>query len=127
MSNVIEAPNVEQFSGTIDMAEFEAEFEQAVVIQAAGELAMQQQVAIDGQQEAEVQMLVGFNPNLLSMFLRATPGSELSNNLANLMVADVAVNNAEAYGLFEQEQARATENLYHYVKSENNSTSENEN
>lgn len=116
MSNItLEAmPVIETQPGTIDMTEFEAQINNAQAVQAAGEVAVHTQVTMED--EAEVEMVVGFNPNLLAMFLRATPGSELSNNLANLMVADMVVNNAVAYGLVE-DQNRATENLYHYQQS----------
>lgn len=113
MNSVIEAPVIETQPGMIDMAELEATFAEAEAIHAAGALAAAHEV--EAAPAEEVQLQVGFNPDLLAMFLRATPGSEFSKNLSNLLVTDLVVNNAVAFGLLEQQ--RETEELYHYTES----------
>lgn len=55
--------------------------------------------AVAEQAEEEMTPVVGFNSDLMMMYLRATPGSEFAKNIEKAMMVDFVVNNAVAYNL----------------------------
>jgi hypothetical protein len=108
--------NIEAPIQAVDMQPFEFE----VSPQAQADLATmngQQSVAelAPIAQEDEVQMVVGFNPDLVALYVRAEPGSEFAKQLEMAMMADLVVNNAVAYGLIGSE---ATEDYARQAREE---------
>jgi|GEM_PF-3587820 len=77
-----------QNEAPVDMTEFEF----APSAEAQADLA-----SMEAQED--LQPVVGFNQDLMMLYLRATPGSEFAKNIENAMMADFVVNNAVAYGL----------------------------
>ncbi len=99
-------------------AAFENQFGDNAAAHAAEQAAFEQQFNPNAQAEQEVQMVVGFDPQLVSMFMRADRDSELSGILKQLLIADLVVNNAVAYGLTTADLARQEAAYHHYKKDE---------
>lgn len=64
-------------------------------------------MAVMDAQEQECVPVVGFNKDLMMLYLQAAPGSVFAKNVEKAMMADFVVNNAMAYNLISMPYERA--------------------
>jgi hypothetical protein len=97
-------PLAEQMPGTLDMTVEEARFG---VPSTEAQIDMIGMDIAAGHAEDEMTPVVGFNQDLMMMYLRAAPGSEFAKNLEKAMMVDFVVNNAVAYNLMSSPYEQA--------------------